>query len=501
MNQSEAIATNSTDANSISHEVDVLIVGAGISGISAAVHLKRTCPDKRVLIIEARDALGGTWDLFRYPGIRSDSDMHTFGFDFKPWTNPKALADGDSILEYLEETVAEYELQDQIIFNTRINSASWLDSDNYWLVTGLDNKGQVHQFRPQIVFMCSGYYNYESGYTPEIPGLSDFQGQIIHPQKWPEDLDYAGKKIAVIGSGATAVTLVPAMAPSAAHVTMIQRSPTYIVSRPGRDRFANLLNSILPERIAYAITRWRNIRFQNYVYQRARKKPEKVKATILKLLRKDLDEHIDVERHFTPDYGPWTQRLCLVPDADLFSALNSGAASVVTGHIERVTSSGVQMQDGTFIEADILITATGLQLQFLGGVEFFVNDQKVDFSQRYSWRGVMFSDVPNLLQTFGYINASWTLRADLNSRFICKLVKHLDASNTSRCVPRLTANEKEMTPREWITEFNPGYMQRGLHAFPRQGDRGAWINTQNYLLDKKQLRQKISADPSLQFES
>lgn len=480
-------------------DIDVLIVGAGISGLSAAAHLKQQCPDKRVVIVEAREALGGTWDLFRYPGVRSDSDMHTFGFRFKPWTNPKVLADGKSILEYLQETVRDYELADKIHYKTRVDSASWRDGDDKWLVTTLNSSGQVEQFETRLLFMCSGYYNYESGYTPEIPGLQDFTGQLIHPQQWPEQLDYAGKKVAVIGSGATAVTLVPAMSDLAEHVTMIQRSPTYIVSRPGKDRLANLLNAILPEKLAYAIVRWRNIRFQNYIYKRARTKPEKVKAALLKLLRKQLGDDFDIEKHFTPDYDPWTQRLCLVPDADLFEALKSGKASVVTSEIERITPSGVLLKSGESVDADILVTATGLRLQLLGGVEFFVNDKKVELSERFSYQGMMLSDVPNLIQTFGYINASWTLRADLNSQFVCKLVKHMDRTDSTRCVATLGDDAKDMTASEWITDFNPGYMRRGLHLFPRQGDREPWINTQNYLLDKKELAREIDSDPSLRF--
>ena len=480
-------------------ETDVLVVGAGISGISAAAHLKEQCPDKRVTIVEARSSLGGTWDLFRYPGIRSDSDMHTFGFRFKPWTNPKALADGDSILDYLRETVLEYDLGNQIHYNTRVDSASWQEQDDRWLVTTLNSSGQVQQYSTRLLFMCSGYYNYESGYTPEIPGLDEFAGQLVHPQQWPRELDYAGKKVAVIGSGATAVTLVPAMSEQAGHVTMIQRSPTYIVSRPGKDKLANILNALLPAKLAYAIVRWRNIRFQNFVYKRARRNPEKVKATLLKLLRKELGDEFDIDRHFTPSYDPWTQRLCLVPDADLFKALRSGKASVVTGEIERITPAGVQMKSGELIEADVLVTATGLRLQLLGGVEFFVNDRKIDFSEHFYYQGMMFSDIPNLIQTFGYINASWTLRADLNSQFVCKLLKHMDATNTTRCVASLAGLEKDMIASEWITDFNPGYMRRGLHLFPRQGDRPPWINNQDYLLDRKELAGDPGSDPALKF--
>lgn len=477
---------------------DVLIVGAGISGISAAAHLRQQCPDKRYCILEARDNIGGTWDLFKYPGIRSDSDMHTFGFRFKPWTSPKALADGPSILEYLQETIHEYDIGDKIHFGRKVTSASWSSEAACWTVTTLNRKGQVEQFETMLLFMCSGYYRYDAGYTPELPGLNTFRGQLVHPQHWPGQLDFSGKRVAVIGSGATAVTLVPAMASDAAHVTMIQRSPTYIVSRPGKDRIANFLNRILPARIAYAITRWRNIRFQNFIYKRARKKPTKVKEGILKLLRKELDPSIDIDTHFTPSYDPWTQRLCLVPDADLFQAINSGRASVVTGAIEKITETGIHMQSGEDIAADILVTATGLQLQLLGGVEFFIDGEKIDFSKRYYYQGMMFSGVPNLIQTFGYINASWTLRADLNSEFVCKLLKHMDALGAKQCTPELDSKAQAMQPRQWVTDFNPGYMKRGLHLFPRQGDRPPWANTQDYLLDRKLLRGPVD-DSVLKF--
>lgn len=494
---SEALAQSSNTDPEHQH-YDVLIVGAGISGISAAAHLRQQCPDKKYAILEARDGIGGTWNLFRYPGIRSDSDMHTFGFRFKPWTSPKALADGPSILEYLQETIDEYDIGDRILFGRKVTSASWSSDDATWTVTTLDKKGQVEQFSAMLLFMCSGYYRYDAGYTPELPGLAGFKGRLVHPQHWPTDLDYAGKRVAVIGSGATAVTLVPAMASEAAHVTMIQRSPTYIVSRPGKDRIANFLNRILPERIAYAMTRWRNIRFQNFIYKRARKKPEKVKEGILKLLRKELDPSIDIETHFTPRYDPWTQRLCLVPDSDLFQAINNGRASVVTGEIEKITETGVRMQSGEEVSADILVTATGLQLQLLGGVEFFLDGEKIDFSKHYYYQGLMFSGVPNLLQTFGYINASWTLRADLNSEFVCKLLQHMDKVGAKQCTPELDSDAQAMHPRQWVTEFNPGYMKRGLHLFPRQGDRAPWLNTQDYLLDRKLLRGPVD-DKVLKF--
>ena len=480
--------------------LDVVIVGAGISGISAACYLKKQCPEKRYRIIESREQVGGTWDLFRYPGIRSDSDMHTFGFKFKPWTRPKAMSDGPSILDYLNETVDEYAVRDNIDFGMRVISARWMSAESVWETVARDGRGQETRYRSRLLFMCSGYYRYSAGYTPEFPGLEEFAGTVVHPQLWPDDLDYCNKRVAVIGSGATAVTLIPAMAEKASHVTMVQRSPTYIVSMPGKDRLANVLNALLPATWAYAITRWRKIRFQNYFYKQAIEKPAKTRAYILKRLRKALKPEIDVEKHFTPSYDPWTQRLCLVPDSDLFHVLNSDKADVTTGAIARITSDGIEMQDGEKVKADVLVTATGIQLELLGGVEFFMDDQKLDFSQRFFYQGMMFSGVPNLIQTFGYINASWTLRADLNSEFVCALLKRMDETDTTQCLPVLRDFELEMAGQDWVSGFNPGYFKRGNHLFPKQGSHSPWHNTQDYLLDLKLLAEGPPDDGVLQFQ-
>lgn len=479
--------------------LDVIIVGAGISGISAACHLHRDCPDKRYRILEARENIGGTWDLFRYPGIRSDSDMHTFGFDFKPWTNPKALADGPSILDYLKEAVAEYDVEKNIEFGVTVTSAAWDSGSDTWTVQTENGQGESGSFTGRLLFMCSGYYNYDKGYTPDFAGLEKFAGTLVHPQHWPENLDYRNKKVAVIGSGATAVTLVPAMADEVEHITMIQRSPTYVVSLPGRDRFANTLRKLLPDTWAYAITRWRNVRFQNYVYKRSRNNPVKMKDWIIRRVRKALNPEIDVETHFTPSYDPWTQRLCLVPDSDLFHALNSGKAEVRTGQIRQIEEQGVRLDDGSLVECDILVTATGLQLEVLGGVSFFQDGEKIDFHDHFMYQGMMFSDVPNLVQTFGYINASWTLRADLNAKFVCDVLNKMTATGTTRVVPALGEAERDMPRRDWVTDFNPGYFKRALHLFPRQGDHAPWHNTQNYLLDKKLLKNGPVEDGVLQF--
>jgi len=480
--------------------LDLLIVGAGISGISAACYLAQQCPDKNYTILEARDDIGGTWDLFRYPGIRSDSDMHTFGFDFKPWTNPKALADGPSIKAYLNEAIDEYGVRNNIQFGVKVVSANWKDDESEWLVTVKDHEGDEQNLRTRVLFMCSGYYNYDHGYTPDFPGIEKFQGEVIHPQHWPENLDYTGKKVVVIGSGATAVTLVPAMADKAERITMIQRSPTYIVSRPGEDGLAKFLNRILPPKVAYWLVRWRNIRFQNLVYKRSRTNPQKMREQILHLVRKELGEEYPIERDFTPSYNPWDQRLCLVPDADLFKAIKSGKAQVVTGEIDHITESGVKMKSGELVETDILVTATGLELQLFGGVKFYQDGEEISFPSHFTYQGMMVSDVPNLVWTFGYINASWTLRADLNSQFVCEMFQHMDATGTNRFVPRLKEEEKDMPQTSWVQDFNPGYMQRGLHQFPKQGDHQPWHNTQNYLLDRKLLKKGLADDGVLQFQ-
>jgi cation diffusion facilitator CzcD-associated flavoprotein CzcO len=479
--------------------LDVLIVGAGVSGISAACHLQRLCPDKTFAILEGRDNIGGTWDLFRYPGIRSDSDMHTFGFSFKPWTNPKVLADGPSILSYLQEAVDEHQVSDSIQFDRKVISAAWESDETKWTVISRSSSGEEYKHSARVLFMCSGYYDYKEGYLPEFSGIENFKGLVIHPQQWPDDLDYKDKKIAVIGSGATAMTIVPAMSCDAAKVTMIQRSPTYVVSRPGGDRFANLLNKYLPEKLAYRITRWRNIRFQDFVYSRSRTKPEKMKESILKLVRKEMGEDYDVDTHFTPRYNPWDQRLCLVPDSDLFKAIKSGKAEVVTDEIDCIAENQINLKSGATVEADILVTATGLKLQVMGGVEFSMDGEVIDLSDRFFYQGMMFSNIPNLIQTFGYINASWTLRADLNSKFVCDMLKRMDELSATQCVPVLRESEKTMEGQGWITDFEPGYMRRGMHLFPKQGGHAPWHNTQNYLLDKKLLRRGPPDDGVLQF--
>ncbi len=480
------------------NDFDVVIVGAGISGIGSAVHLMDKCPGKTYTILEGREALGGTWDLFRYPGIRSDSDMHTLGFNFKPWREAKAIADGPSIRKYLQETVAEYGITDNIRYGHKVKSASWSSEDARWTVTAEHDGGEV-QFTCNFLMMCSGYYNYDKGYTPEFAGLDDYQGTLIHPQHWPEDLDYSGKKVVVIGSGATAMTLVPAMANTAEKVTMVQRSPTYVVSRPDQDKIANTLRKILPEKWAYAITRFKNTKMQAYIYNRTRTAPEKVKQKLLGLVRDALGPDYDVDKHFTPRYNPWDQRLCLIPNADLFKSIRSGKTEVVTEEIDRITAKGVLLKTGEELEADILVTATGLNLLLLGGMEFSMDGQKIDFPETVTYKGMMYSDVPNLIQTFGYINASWTLRADLTAEYACRVINHMDEVGATQVTPRLRDEDKGMELGPWIEDFSAGYMQRVMHLFPKQGHKDPWRNTQDFDLDKKLIRHAPLEDGALIF--
>jgi monooxygenase len=478
---------------------DVVVVGAGLSGIGAGYHLKTLCPDRTFVILEGRNDIGGTWDLFRYPGVRSDSDMHTLGFRFKPWTEAKSIADGPSIMRYLRETMTEFGIDRHIRFGHLVNKAEWSTRDARWTVSATRD-GDPITFTCNYLFMCSGYYSYKEGYTPEFPGRERFTGQVVHPQKWPEDLDYAGKRVVVIGSGATAMTLVPAMAETAAHVTMLQRSPTYVVSAPDTDAFANRLRKLLPEKVAYDLTRRKNVAFQQFVYKRTRTSPDKVKAKLLGMVRKELGPDYDVDKHFTPSYNPWDQRLCLVPNSDLFKAITSGKASVVTDHIDTWTETGIMLASGEHLQADIIVTATGLNLVTLGEMDFVVDGEPVDFSKTWTYKGFAYSDVPNLASTFGYINASWTLRADLISEYVCRLLNHMKVTGTVQCTPRLRATDAGMPQRPWIDNFSSGYMQRMMNRFPRQGNREPWINPQNYGRDKKLFRTAPVDDGVMHFE-
>jgi cation diffusion facilitator CzcD-associated flavoprotein CzcO len=486
---------------SIDH-TDVVIIGAGLSGIGAAFHLTEKCPNRSYLILESRAEIGGTWDLFRYPGIRSDSDMHTLGYSFKPWNSAKAIADGPSILKYVRETAQENRIKEKIQFNSKLVSANWDSGTSRWLLdVARSYTKQRSQISCNFLYMCAGYYSYEQAHDPKFPSMDAFKGKIVHPQFWPEDLNYENKKIVVIGSGATAVTLVPSMAEKAASVTMLQRSPTYIISRPSEDWFANGLKKILPNKWAYALTRMRNTRFQEFIYKRTRKNPEKVKKTLLDMVRNELGPDYDLDKHFTPSYNPWDQRLCLVPDSDLFEAIKNGSASVVTDHIDCFDDSGIKLKSGEHLDADIIVTATGLQLIMMGGADISVDSQLVDFSKLWTYKGLMVSDVPNMVSTFGYINASWTLRADLTAEWVCRTLNHMAETNSSCVVPIVPEELKNMVPKDWIDDFPAGYMQRVMHLFPKQGDQEPWLNTQDLRRDRKIFNQPLATDGALRFSS
>ena len=463
---------------------DVVIVGAGLSGIGAAKHLQDRSPDRTYVVLEGRAAMGGTWDLFRYPGIRSDSDMYTLGYDFKPWKEAKAIADGPSILRYVHETAAENGIDRHIRYNHMVKRAEWNTETAAWTVETEQN-GETVRFTCNFLFMCSGYYSYRSGYKPDFAGAEDFKGQVVHPQEWPADLNHAGKRVVVIGSGATAVTLVPEMAKTAAHVTMLQRSPTYVVSRPAEDGIANWLRSKLPAMTAYRLTRWKNVLLGMVFFRMARNKPEQTKERIIGMVREKLGPDYDVATHFTPSYNPWDQRLCLVPDDDLFESIRSGAADVVTDHIERFTETGILLKSGKTLEADIIVTATGLNLEVLGGAEIVVDGKPVKFSETLSYKGMMYSDVPNLASSFGYTNASWTLKADLTCAYVCRLLNHMTRTGMRQATPvRKPGDEGD---EDWL-DFSSGYVQRSVHLFPKQGAKAPWKQHQNYALDLMALR-------------
>jgi monooxygenase len=482
-----------------SHHVDVLIVGAGISGIGAACHLQRECPGRTYAILEGRDDIGGTWDLFRYPGVRSDSDMHTFGYDFKPWTAEESIADGSSIMAYLRETVVEQGVGPHIRFGHLVRQAYWDSITATWMVNAeRRSDGTMVKVTAGFLFMCSGYYSYRAGHTPEFLGIDRYRGTVVHPQQWPDQLDYAGKRVLVIGSGATAMTLVPAMARDAAHVTLLQRTPTYVVAGPDVDKVANALRKILPDGLAYWITRRKNVAFQQMMYRRSRTKPEKVKQFLIKKVRKELPG-LDVDTHFTPPYNPWDQRLCLIPNGDLFKVIREGRASVVTDQIDAFTETGVRLSSGAELQSDIVVTATGLELVTLGEVDFVVDGEPVDFSRTWTYKGFMNSGVPNLASSVGYINASWTLRADLICRYVCRLLNHMEATDTRQCTATLRPSDLTMTPRPWIDDFSAGYIQREMHLMPQQGDREPWINSQDYGRDRKMFAKALLDDGVLRF--
>jgi cation diffusion facilitator CzcD-associated flavoprotein CzcO len=483
-----------------SEHVDVVVVGAGLSGIGAGYHLQTMSPDRSYVILEGRDSLGGTWDLFKYPGVRSDSDMHTLGFSFKPWTEAKSIADGPSILKYLKHTVSQFGIDKHIRYGQLVTKAQWSTDDAQWTVTSTNKAtGATNTYTCSFLFMCSGYYSYKKGHTPEFTGRERFKGTIVHPQEWPTDLDYAGKRVVVIGSGATAVTIVPSMADKAQHVTMLQRSPTYMVSRPDHDVLANRMRKVLPPKMAYNLTRFKNTWRQQLVYNKTRTDPNKVKQLLLGGIQLELGADYDIAKHFTPNYNPWDQRLCLVPNGDFFKAMREGKASVVTDHIASFTETGIQLASGEHLEADIIVTATGLELVTLGEMDFFVDGDQVDFAKTWTYKGFAYSDIPNLASTFGYINASWTLRSDLTAEYVCRLLNHMRKKGVVQCTPRLREQDRNMKERPWIDGFSSGYMQRMMHRMPRQGDHEPWINPQNYRRDKKMFKHSPIDDGVMQF--
>jgi monooxygenase len=482
---------------SIEH-FDVVIVGAGLSGIGAGYHLNTNCPDRSYVILEGRETIGGTWDLFRYPGIRSDSDMYTLGYAFKPWTEAKAIADGPSILKYVRETAAENGIDKHIRFRTRVRQARWDSAAARWTVEAEQGPAETPvRYTCNFLFMCSGYYKYEHGHTPEFPGADRFQGRIVHPQKWTDDIAYAGKRIVVIGSGATAVTLVPELAKTAAHVTMLQRSPTYVVSRPSEDELAQKLRRRLPERVAYGLTRWKNVLRGMYIYRLCKRDPERIKTLIVGGVRQELGPDYDVGKHFTPRYKPWDQRVCLVPDGDLFKTLRDGKASVVTDEIDTFTERGIRLKSGSELEADLIVTATGLELQPIGGLSLSVDGQPVELPKVITYKGMMYAGVPNFAFAVGYTNASWTLKCDLTCEYVCRILNLMRRKGYRMATPRQDASVK---PEPWV-DFTSGYVQRAAARMPKQGDKRPWRLYQNYALDILTLHFGRLQDGVMEFRS
>ncbi len=505
--------------STIPEHFDVLIIGAGLSGIDAAYHLQKFSPRKSYVILEQRERIGGTWDLFRYPGIRSDSDMLTMGYSFRPWTHPKAISPGEDIREYITATAHDEGIDRNIRFRHQIKRASWSSEEAKWTVEAVKQSsslgassntagdttsgGVVTKEEPvtltcNFLFCCAGYYRYSAGHLPEFPNSSRFSGRMVHPQGWPEDLDFAGKRIVVIGSGATAVTLVPALAKTAAHVTMLQRSPTYVISAPEKDRIANFLRHIMPAMWAYRLSRWKNVGFMTYIYQLSQRFPNFVKKGIIKKASKQLGADFDVDTHFTPRYRPWEQRMCLIPDADMFEAIKSGRASVVTDQIDTFTEKGIQLKSGKLLEADIIVTATGLAMQAFGGMELTVDKQRVDPGQVLAYKGVMMSGVPNFASVFGYINASWTLKADLICNYVCRLLNFMDRKGVRQVTPN-PVGESAAAP--FVENFSSGYIQRALASWPRQGQKKPWRVYQNYFRDTISLKWTRVDDEGLDFSN
>ena len=457
---------------------DVIVIGAGISGIGAGYHLQTKCPEKSYAILEGRDTIGGTWDLFKYPGIRSDSDMYTLGFSFFPWKEKEAIADGPSILKYLDETSKKFNIDKKIKFNHYVKDASWCSEKSIWTLK-VEDKNQMGTVTMScnFIFMCSGYYSYEKGYTPDFKGIDDFNGKIMHPQKWDTSIDYSDKEVIVIGSGATAVTLVPEMAKDAKHVTMLQRSPTYVVSAPQKDPLAIFLQKYLPPKLSYFIVRWKNILRQQWYFRLCKKNPKRVKDFIINQVQKSLGNDYDVDKHFTPNYNPWDQRMCLVPNGDLFKSIRKKQTSVVTDTIDKFTSTGIKLESGKTLTADLIVTATGLNLEICSNIKLKVDGEDINLPDTVTYKGMMFSGVPNLVSTFGYTNASWTLGADLTSEYVCRLLNYMKKSSIKKCCPE--ANSKIENNDDWLN-LTSGYIKRSKDIFPKQGSRSPWTNNQNF---------------------
>lgn len=481
----------------MSEHFDVLVVGAGISGIGAAFHLQSQCPDRTYAILERRENVGGTWDLFRYPGIRSDSDMYTLGFRFRPWTEGKAIADGSSILRYLKQTAQEYGIDRKIRFGHKVTRAAWDSTEAKWTVEAeLAATGETVRLTCNFLFMCSGYYNYDEGYTPQFTGRDRFKGQIVHPQKWTDDVDYTDKRVVVIGSGATAVTLVPSLSEKAEHVTMLQRSPSYFLSLPRVDAIAEALRRNLPESVAYAATRWKNILIAVAFFNISRRFPERIKRLLMNGVRQRLGPGFDVDKHFNPKYDPWDQRLCFVPDDDFFKAMKSGKASVLTEEIETFTEDGIMLRSGEELEADLIVTATGLNVVFLAGLEVTVDGKRIEIGKTMTYRALMFSEIPNLAVCFGYTNAPWTLKADLTAEFVCRVLNRMSKGGHRKCVPVLDDPDVTVVPFAGLTS---GYIKRALEKLPKQGNKAPWRLRENYPLDVLSLRYGTLDDGALRF--
>ncbi len=478
--------------------LDVLIVGAGLSGIGGAHHIQTECPWATYAVFEARDAIGGTWDLFRYPGIRSDSDMHTLGYSFRPWTGENSIGDGASILQYIKDTAAEEGIDKKIRFHHRIIKANWSTDDARWNITAeRTDTGETIELTAGFVFSCSGYYRYDHGYLPDFEGMDDFAGQIVHPQEWPEDLDYAGKEVVVIGSGATAITLIPSMADKAGHITMLQRSPTYITSVPQKSP-ARLLRKVLPKQAAGDAIRWIHAIFTQAFFQLSRRYPELVKKVLRKGLERELPEGYDIDTHFTPRYNPWDQRLCVVPDGDLFKAISKGSASVVTDRIVRFTEKGLLLESGATLDADIIVTATGLELLFIGGIEMSVDGAPVDLPNTLVYKGMMLENVPNFALAVGYTNASWTLKCDLTCDYVTRLLNEMHTTGTKQCMPVNT--DPTVTP-EPLLGLSSGYVMRAEDRFPKQGGKAPWQVHQSYLKDYRALKKSDIHDDAMVFSN